>query len=131
MIALDTNVLVRYLTQDDAVQARKASEIIAEHTVSGERCHFDPVVLCELTWVLRESYDRSKPDIIKTLDLILATKQFEIGDKDLVHEALEAFRHGRGDFADYVIGIRHRQAGCEETVTFDRSLRDSPLFRVI
>ena len=131
MIGLDTSVLVRYLTEDDPVQARKASAIIAEHTGSGERCHLDPVVLCELTWVLRESYERSKADILKTLDLILATKQFDIGEKDLVREALEAFRHGRGNFADYVIGIRHRQAGCEETVTFDRGLKVSPLFRVI
>jgi predicted nucleic-acid-binding protein len=131
MIGLDTNVLIRYLTQDDAVQARKANEIIAEHTDAGARCHVDPTVLCELAWVLRESYGRGKADILKTLDLMLATKQFEIGDKDLVREAIEGFRQGRGDFADYIIGIRHSQAGCDATVTFDRGLKDSPLFKVV
>jgi len=131
VIGLDTNVLVRYLTQDDAAQARRANEIISQTTERGERCRLDSIVLCELTWVLRESYDQGKADIIKTLELILATRQFEIGDKDLVREALEAFRDGRGDFADYLIGIRDRQAECEQAVTFDRRLRGSPLFRVI
>jgi len=128
---LDTNVLVRYLTQDDPAQARRASDVIRERTESGARCFIGPVVLCELTWVLRESYDTPKAEILKTLDLILATRQFEVGDKDLVRDALEAYRTGRADFADYVIGEGGRYAGCAETVTFDRRLRGARGFRLL
>ena len=131
MIGLDTNVLVRYLTQDDPAQARRANAAIAEHAASGQRCYISQIVLCELTWVLGESYDQTKADLVKTLDLILATKQFEIGGKDLVRAALDAFRDGRGDFADYLIGLQHGEAGCAETITFDRRLRESLAFRVI
>lgn len=131
MIGLDTNVLVRYLTQDDAAQAHRANTVIADQAAAEARCFLSPVVLCELTWVLREAYDRSKPDLLKTLDLILATRQFEIGDRELVREAVEAFRAGRADFADYVIGAMGRQRGCAETVTFDQRLRGAPGFRVL
>ena len=131
MIGLDTNVLVRYLTQDDPDQTRRANTIVANSVASGERCFLGPIVLCELTWVLREGYGTSKADLIRTLDLILATRQFEIGGKDLVREALEAYRAGRADFADYLIGATHRQEGCTETVTFDRRLRGAAGFRVL
>lgn len=131
MTGLDTNVLVRYLTQDDPAQARRANAAIADATAEGQRCYLDPIVLCELTWVLREAYDRSKADLVETLDLVLATRQFQVGDKDLVREALEAYRSGRGDFADYLIGASARRAGCAETVTFDRRLRGAAGFRVL
>jgi len=131
MIGLDTNVLVRYLTQDDTAQARRAGAAIAEHTAAGERCYLGPIVLCELTWVLREAYGQTRASLITTLDLILATRQFEIGHKDAVRDAVEAFRAGRADFADYLLGAMSRRDGCEETVTFDRRLRDTAGFRVI
>lgn len=131
MTGLDTNVLVRYLTQDDPDQARRASAAVLERTSGGERCFIGPIVLCELTWVLRDAYGRAKADLVKTLDLLLATRQFEIGDKDLVREALDAYRIGRADFADYLIGVGNQHAGCAETVTFDRRLGGASGSRVL
>jgi predicted nucleic-acid-binding protein len=55
----------------------------------------------------------------------------EIDQKDVVREAVEDYRAGGGDFADYVIGRRGREAGCEKTATFDRRLKASALFRVL
>ncbi len=131
MIGLDTNVLVRYLTQDDQAQARKVDVVIAESVARGERCVIDPIVLCELIWVLRDAYRTSKADLVKTLDQILATQQFQITEKDRVREACEAYRVGRADFADYLIGTSNRDAGCSETATFDRRLRGASAFRVL
>lgn len=131
MTGVDTNVLVRYLTQDDASQARRANTLIAEATAGGRRCFIGPVVLCELFWVLQGAYGRNKPDLLRTLDLIIATKQFEIGEKDVVREALEAYRLGGADFADYLIGAANRRAGCDETVTFDRRLKTAFGFRLL
>jgi predicted nucleic-acid-binding protein len=131
VIGLDTNVLVRYLTEDDPHQARRASALIQTVAGRGEKCFIGPIVLCELSWVLRGAYEVSKADLILTFDRMLGTTQFVIGDKDLVRTALDRYRAGRGDFADYVIGELHADEDCERTVTFDRRLRGQARFQLI
>ena len=131
MTGLDTNVLVRYLTDDDPVQSKRAADLIATATTKGERCFVSALVLCELAWVLRGAYDVSQSDLVLTLDRILGTTQFVVGDKDVIRQALEAFRTGKADFADYVIGALHADAGCARTVTFDRRLRSTAAFQVL
>jgi predicted nucleic-acid-binding protein len=131
VIGLDTNVLVRYLTQDDVAQSRKADALIGEAVARRDRCVIGPVVLCELVWVLREAYDTPKDKVVTTLERILSTQQFEILAKDRMREAFEAYRTGSADFADYVIGATNAAAGCSETATFDRQLRGATGFRVL
>ena len=131
MRGLDTNVLVRYLTQDDPAQSRKANTVIAEAVDRGEQCSISAIVLCELVWVLREAYHLDKPTVAATLERVLDTAQLVVEQADLARRALDDYRHGRGDFADYLIGWRNRQAGCSDTVTFDRALGRSRLFRVL
>jgi predicted nucleic-acid-binding protein len=131
LTGLDTNVLVRYLTADDPRQSRRAAALVAEAVSAGDRLFVGAVVLCELVWVLRGAYSLDRPTIAMALDRILATAQIEIDQKDIVREALEDYRAGGGDFADYVIGRRAREAGCEKTATFDRRLKASGLFRLL
>jgi predicted nucleic-acid-binding protein len=131
LTGLDTNVLVRYLTADDPRQSRRAAALVAEAVSAGDRLFVGAVVLCELVWVLRGAYSLDRPTIAMALDRILATAQIEIDEKDIVREALEDYRAGSGDFADYVIGRRAREAGCEKTATFDRRLKASGLFRLL
>ena len=131
MTGLDTNVLVRYLTEDDPVEARKAGAAIRTASAKGERCFVSAIVLCELAWVLRGAYKVTKTDLIETLDRLLLTTQFVIGDKDVVRAALEAYRQGKADFADYVIGAVHQDAGCTRTVTLDRRLRGRAQFQIL
>jgi predicted nucleic-acid-binding protein len=131
MTGLDTNVLVRYLTEDDPVQSRRAADLIATVTARGGRCYISAIVLCEMAWVLRGAYDVSKADLLTTLDRILATTQFVVGDKDVVRRGLEAYRSGKADFADYVIGALHASEGCSKTVTFDRRLKGTAGFQIL
>ncbi len=131
MIGLDTNVLVRYLTQDAPGQAEKANALVAAAEAKREKLHLDVVVLCELVWVLRGAYDLDKDAVCGALEKILAAAQFSINDRDHVREALAQYRAGGGDFADYLLGSRNRSAGCNATVTFDRALKGSPLFRLL
>ncbi len=131
MTGLDTNVVVRYLTQDDPVQARKANAVIGRAMDQGEPCAISAVVLCELVWVLREAYGVQKAAVVTTLARILDTAQFVVEQADVARRALDEYRRGRGDFADYLIGWRNRDAGCSETVTFDRALRGTSLFRIL
>ena len=73
----------------------------------------------------------SKADLILALDRLMATSQIQIGDKDVVRAAIDAYRKGRADFADYVIGASHREAGCARTATFDRRLREHAAFQIL
>jgi predicted nucleic-acid-binding protein len=131
VIGLDTNVLVRYLTQDDPVQSRRANRYISNSVARRELLHLSTIVICETVWVLRGAYRVGKPDILRTLARILDTAQFSIEDPDACREALEDYADGRGDFSDYLIGARNRRAGCSTTATFDRKLRGSDHFRVL
>jgi predicted nucleic-acid-binding protein len=131
LTGLDTNVLVRYLTQDDLRQSRRANALVAGATSGGDRLFVSTVALCELVWVLRGAYELDRPTVAMALDRILATAQLEIDQKDVVRGALEDYRAGGGDFADYVIGRRGREVGCEATATFDRRLKASGLFRAL
>ncbi|HEV7919862.1 MAG TPA: type II toxin-antitoxin system VapC family toxin [Thermoanaerobaculia bacterium] len=131
MIGLDTNVLVRYLTQDDAAQARAADALISHSSENGVLLHIDDLVLCELVRVLRGAYRFDKRTIAAALGKILDTALFSFVDRDLLRRAVERYRHGSGDLADYVIGARNARAGCEITATFDRALRADDTFSLL
>jgi predicted nucleic-acid-binding protein len=131
VIGLDTNVLVRYLTQDEPGQAKKANALIAAAAAKREKLHLDVVVLCEVVWVLRGAYGFDKDTVCGALEKILAAAQFSIADRDRVREALALYRAEGGDFADYILGSRNRAAGCDVTATFDRALKGSALFHML
>lgn len=124
MKGLDTNILVRYLTADDPEQVEIAKANIEGAESRGERLFVCGIVLCELAWVLRgRSYDYGKREIADALEHLLDTSVFEIEQRDLVRKALSRYRDGRADFADYLLGLIHEDAGCDETWTFDNRLK--------
>ncbi|MBS0012946.1 MAG: type II toxin-antitoxin system VapC family toxin [Desulfobacterales bacterium] len=122
MIGLDTNVLVRYLTQDHAEQSAQANHLIESCCTRESPAMIATVVLCELVWVLRGAYKYEKHWVIKVLEQILSTKEFSIQDPHTAGSALAAYRRGPADFSDYVIIYKNRSAGCEATYTFDHKL---------
>ena len=75
MIGLDTNVLVRYLIQDDAGQARRADTLIEGMLDRGDRGVVSIVALCELVWVLRDAYDLDRTTVASTLERVLDTAE--------------------------------------------------------
>ncbi|MEZ5354257.1 MAG: type II toxin-antitoxin system VapC family toxin [Bryobacteraceae bacterium] len=131
MKGLDTNVLVRYLTQDDPRQAAQANRVIGQAAESGVRLVIQPVVICELIWVLEDCYGFRKGDINTVIERILRTAQFEVVDKETVWQAFGDWTGGRGDFADYYIGRANARAGAASTVTFARALRGGRGFEVL
>lgn len=131
MRGLDTNVLVRHLTQDQPAQSARASALIESAESKGERWYVSGIVLCELVWVLRAAYKLPKRQVTVLLERLLDTASVVIEDRDLVLRAVEAYGRGKGDFADYLLGLRNREAGCSDTVTLDGALRTSDLFSVV
>jgi predicted nucleic-acid-binding protein len=128
---LDTNVLVRYLVGDDTRQHEVAAKAIEDAANSGARLIIQPVVLCELVWVLESAYDVPREEVANALEGIVRTAQFEIVEKDLIWRALSDYRKGPADFADYFIGCATQAAGGGQTLTFDRQLGNHPAFRVL
>lgn len=130
MRGLDTNVLLRPLVQDDPAQTAAAEAFLRETQARGERLFVSGIVLCETCWALR-SYGYSRSEIAKAIEGILDTALFEIQDRELVRRALVQYRQGPADFADYLIGWQSRQAGCADTVTFDRGLEGAAGFSLL
>jgi predicted nucleic-acid-binding protein len=128
---LDTNVLVRYLTNDDLAQAKLVRETVELAEREGEKLFISVIVLCELCWVLSYTYGQAKDELLAVLDGLLLTSVFEIERLPQVTVALHRYRQGRAGFADYLIGEIAETAGCSETVTFDRKLKGSPGFRLL
>jgi predicted nucleic-acid-binding protein len=122
MIALDTNVLVRFVVEDDPRQSARAAALIEGAIARRERLFVAHVVLCELVWVLGRAYGRSKPDIVALLGGILGSAQIVVEGSDLAHHALARYASGGADFADYLIAERASVAGCAAVATFDKVL---------
>ena len=120
MKGLDTNVLVRFLVKDQARQARTAARFIRRHCSVESPCHINRFVLCELAWVLDSAYRYSRAIIADVIDKVLRTGEFVVEDADEAWAALRAYRDGRADFADVLLGATNLARGCDTTATFDR-----------
>lgn len=117
MIGLDTNVLVRYLAQDDAAQAARATALI-ESFDEDDPGFVSLVVLAELHWVLTRAYLIGPAEVITIIRKLLDARELAIQEPDLVRRALG--QAGHADFADAVISELGRAAGCSTTATFDK-----------
>jgi predicted nucleic-acid-binding protein len=126
MIGIDTNVLVRYLVQDDAAQFKEATNLLAGLEKHRRSAHLSTITLCETVWVLTRAYRVERDRIVAVLERLLDTSLFVIEDKDAVREAVELYKTGKGDFADYLVGVRARAAGCGTVATFDQTLHQHP-----
>lgn len=131
MIALDTNVLVRFLIRDDLGQAARARALIENCKTRGDVCLVSNPVLCELEWVLESLYRASRADIVATVRTLQATPPFALEDADLVDRALQMYRKGRGDLSDYLLGQIGVARGARTTYTFDRDLRNAEGFTLL
>ena len=122
MIALDTNVLVRYLVEDDVRQTALASALIKRAIASDDVLFVADVVVCETVWVLSVSYDVPRTDIAGVLRKLFRARHLTFRAVDQLIRALEAYEVGKGDYADYLIREQACAAECDTVATFDRVL---------
>jgi predicted nucleic-acid-binding protein len=131
MIGLDTNVLVRYIVQDDRNQARAATRLIETRCSADQPGFVSLLVLAELVWVLERAYGYARADVCAVIAALLATAEIRVESSQLARSALQSFRAGPADFADYLIGALHAARGCETTFTFDKRAAKSGLHSLI
>lgn len=126
MIGVDTNVLVRYLVEDDARQSERAAKLIDQALERDERIFVSQIVLCEMVWVLGSGYGFPRAEVAALLRALLRARQVAVDEIDTVRTALENYSIGKADFADYLILERARAAGCEGLASFDQTLAAEP-----
>ena len=120
MIGIDTNVLVRYMMQDDAVQSAIATEVFS-HISRENPGYLSSLVLAELSWVLTRSYKERRENIANGIEGLLRSHDLVIENSDASYRALTLYRASQSvDFADALIAVTASFAGASETVTYDR-----------
>ncbi len=118
MIGLDTNVIVRYLVQDDPEQSAAASRLI-ESLTETDPGYLSLVTVVEVHWVLRRAYEVDAVRCAELIEAILDTRELRVDQNAIIRTALAASRGGV-DFADAAIAELGRSAGCDHTATFDK-----------
>jgi predicted nucleic-acid-binding protein len=131
MIGIDTNVLVRYLTDDDDEMADRAERLLDRECDPDRQAFINAVVLSETAWVLRRHYRYSREQIATVIDALLRAPSIAVEHDELVEHALDDYRSTSVDFTDALIGIINRQSGCAVTATFDRKAAGLDTFRLL
>ena len=120
MIGLDTNILVRYLTQDDPIQSAKATEIIERRFNEENPGFVSTVAMVETVWVLDRGYRLAANEIAAAVERMLQTDVLVVENEQEVFTAMIALKEGQGSFAGAMIAALAARAGCSCTLTFDQ-----------
>ncbi len=130
MIGLDTNILVRYLAQDDPVQSALATDIMQFRLSERNPGFISVVAMVETVWVLDRAYGLADQEIVAVLERLLQADSLVIENQQEVFTAAMALKEGVGSFADALIIALGARAGCSHTLTFDRSALKMPGFEL-
>jgi predicted nucleic-acid-binding protein len=126
VIALDTNVLVRLVVEDEVAQVARARAFVRAAVEAGEDFFLADVVLAELSWTLRRAYRVDRAEIAMTLRALLHAREFQFESQDRVARCVAGYETGVADFSDWLVHERGRDAGCTGTATFDQGMQGIP-----
>jgi predicted nucleic-acid-binding protein len=120
MIGLDTNILVRYLVQDDPIQSAKATDIIERRLTEQTPGFVSTVAMVEIAWVLDRAYGLGNDEIAAAIERTLQIDVLVVENEQEIFTAMIALKQGKGSFADAIILALGARAGCSYTLTFDQ-----------
>ena len=131
MTGLDTNIIVRYLVQDDPVQSAVATNIMEIRLTPENPGFISVVAMVETVWVLDRAYGLTRHQIAAALEHMLQSETLAIENGQEVFAAMTALKKGSGSFADALIGALGTRAGCARTLTFDKTASKLPGFELL
>lgn len=131
MIAVDTNVLVRLIVNDDATQASRARRLFDELANKGQRAWVTDTVMVELLWTLARTYGRNRDDQALAIHALLDHGTVQLESVDAIRQALMLFEQTSADFADCLLASKAQLAGCDKVATFDRGMKKLPLVQLL
>lgn len=128
MKAVDTNVLVRFLVQDDDQQMQIATRLLADAESNKQPLFVSNVVVLELMWVLKSVYEVPRDEILDSLGDLLSMVALEFQDSLIVRDFVSSAQNNTYDLADLLISHVARGKGCDTTLTFDKKAAKAPHF---
>jgi predicted nucleic-acid-binding protein len=131
MKALDTNVLVRFLINDDKFQAARVRSIFEQAEQEGQVFFVAVPVVLELLWVLAAVYERPREAILNAVEQLTMLPILRFEDSDRLRRFVVQGRAANADLADILIGLSGAALGCDATLTFDQKAARSPLFELL
>ena len=126
MQAVDTNLLLRLFVNDDAAQARKVRALFDGHAEEDGALWVADTVLVELVWAFDRVYGRPRAQIAAALQALTANATVKVESLLALREAAALYAQGPADFADCLLAVKAREAGCESLRTFDKKMRVLP-----
>lgn len=129
MIGVDTNILVRFITKDDASQTNLVFKLFEQQKGKSKSIYINTITLCELIWVLDSGYDYAKNQIVSALELLFLADEFKLQHYTSIEEALFLYKTGKADFSDYVSFCINKNSGCLRTYSFDKQPVNESIFQ--
>ena len=131
MIALDTNVLVRFLVRDDEKQARIVYARFKQAEAVRESLFIPLLVVLETIWVLESAYDKSRKEILDSFDELKSMTILEFEKVSVLQAWVDEGRRGTVDLSDLLIALTAQCSGCSGAMTFDRKASKFPFFQLL
>lgn len=131
MIGLDTNVILRFLLQDDPTQTPQVNQILESQLSESKPGFINVATVLEVVWVLRSLLKQTPAQIATLIENLLTSDSLEVHNEQQVFEAAFALKRGTGEFEDALIGALNSWSGCSHTLTFDRGAAKLPYFKEI
>jgi len=131
MLALDTNILVRLITNDDPAQAQRVQEALDKELEAGTECMVSHVVMCELVWVLGRLYGYSVAQCQQTLGELFGFAGLRFESMPVAMAAFKAWQQHGGDWADHLIGAQMQALGCDAVLTLDQRAARAATHRLL
>ncbi len=131
MIAVDTNILIRFLVRDDERQAEIARRHIKQAEARRERLKIPLLVVLEAIWVLESAYDKARPEILEAIRDMRQMPVFEFEDDQVVEGLLDDGPGSKADLSDILIAHAAIAAGCDAVITFDKAAAKHPIFSLL
>lgn len=131
MRAIDTNILLRYLRDDDLEQSARARRLIDEEASPNDPLLVGPEILVEINWFMARRSKLSRAEMVSVFHDILDNAHLRVADALAVEAAVDAFATGPAGFVDYLIAATARARGAEFTFTYDRDAAGHDGFRLL
>jgi predicted nucleic-acid-binding protein len=131
MKALDTNILVRFLVQDDKKQSQKVNQLLTQAEQSKQPLLVTSLVVLELIWVLDAVYSVSRDDIIHALNELLTMPALTFENQGVLRDFVNLAQNSNFDLSDLLIAQSGLKQGCDATITFDKKAAKFELFQAL
>ncbi|MGE0084347.1 MAG: PIN domain-containing protein [Desulfococcaceae bacterium] len=131
MIGLDTNVLIRYIVQDDEQQSLIATNFIENQCSAENPAFINEITLCEIVWVLKRAYHYDKTVILAVLKQLLGIDDVCISSHTEAWAAYSDYKTGTADFSDYFMARINKKFGCQFTFSFDKKACQNENFKLL